>query len=146
MRRLDDNPYLLWFKLAAYLGILLNLLFAIPAVFCPRWLLEVLNLPHTSQTVWLRDAGGLLFFLTFMYVAAARNPFRYAFNAAVMVVGRVAFAAFWFWVVCFADYPREFLKLGIADLVIAVLQSITYVLMMRHEYLQPELPAPAGAT
>ncbi|HEY3393350.1 MAG TPA: hypothetical protein VGK58_11630 [Lacipirellulaceae bacterium] len=146
MRRLNDNPYLMWFKLAAYLGIIVNLLFAIPAVFCPRRLLDILDLPYTSQTVWLRDVGGLLFFLTLMYVAAARNPFRYAFNAAVMVVGRVAFAAFWFWVVYFADYPPAFLKLGIADLVIAVLQSIAYVLMMRHEYLQPELSAPAAAS
>jgi hypothetical protein len=144
MRRIEDNPYLKFFKLAACLGIILNLAFAIPAFFFPYWLLKTLDLPRTSQVVWLRDAGGLLFFLTLMYFPAARHPFRYAVNAAVMVIGRIVFAAFWFWIVCYADHSRSFLKLGFGDLIVAILQSVLYVLMMRHEYLQPELPDPTS--
>jgi len=140
MRRLEDNPFLKWFRLSACLGIFANFLFAIPAVIAPDWLLRQLGLPYLTQTIWVRDAGGLLFFLSIMYFGAARNPFRYSLNAAVMVIGRVLFAAFWFWMVFYNDVPRPFLKLGYVDLFFAILQSVLYILMMRHELLQPELP------
>ena len=145
MRRLEDNPHVRWFKLAMYLGILANLLFALPAIFAPYWLLRLFGLPWTKDVIWLRDAGGLLFFLSLMYLGAAREPFRYRLNARLAVLGRIAFAAFWFWMVFYADLPRAFLALGIGDAIVAIIQVVTYVLMMRHEYLQPEVPEDAVA-
>jgi len=139
MRRLEDNPYLTYFKLTVYLGIIANVLFAIPAVFQPYWLLAYLHLPWVRESIWLRDAGGLLFFLTLMQWAAAHDPFRYKINAAVTVLGRVLFGVFWFWAVLFADRPTSFLTLAVGESVLAVLQLVAYVLMMRYEYLWPEV-------
>lgn len=138
------NPFLPWFQLTMWLGILGNLVFAVPAIFNPYGLLACLSLPPTHPTIWLRDAGGLLFFLTLMYIPAARDPFRYKFNAAVAVIGRLLFAVFWFWMVLFAGYPREFLTLGVGDLVVGLLQAALYIPLVRHEYLRPERPAELG--
>jgi hypothetical protein len=120
-----------------WLGILTNLAFALPALFAPSWLLTNLSLSSAHPLIWLNDAGGLLFFLTCMYVPAAADPFRYRVNAAVAVVGRVAFGIFWFWQVAFAAYPREYLNFSYVDGTLGVLQAIVYVLLLRHEYLHP---------
>jgi hypothetical protein len=120
-----------------WLGILSNLAFAIPALFNPSWLLSTLSLAPAHPPIWLQDAGGLLFFLTCMYVPAASDPFRYRLNAAMAVIGRLAFGVFWFWQVAFADYPREYLNFSYVDSSLAVLQAIVYVLLLRYEYLHP---------
>src|SRR5215207_1398278 len=57
MRHHGNTPQLRWFKCT---------------VFVPHWLLNVLRLPRTREDIWLRDAGGLLLFLSFMYIGAAR--------------------------------------------------------------------------
>lgn len=136
----SPNPFQPWFRLAMWLGILGNLAFALPAFFAPYRLLEWLSLPQAHPTIWLRDAGGLLFFLSLMYIPAAENPFRYQFNAALAVIGRLAYALFWFWIVLFADEARGFLTLGIGDLAIGAVQVVLYLLMIRHESLRPDVP------
>jgi len=140
------NRFLPWFRMAMWLGILANLAFAIPAVINPDALLTWLSLPPADPTIWLRDAGGLLFFLTLLYVPAAQNPFRYKFNAAVAVSGRLLFAGFWFWMVLFAGNGREFLTLGFGDLTIGLLQASLYVPMLRYDnLLSKRLVRPGGS-
>jgi hypothetical protein len=139
----EDNRWLGWFKIAMWIGIIANLAFAIPALFGPDGLLERFRLPFVKETIWVRDAGGLLLFLSLMYIGAARDPFRYRLNALLAVVGRVFFAVFWFWMICYADLSRAFLTLAIGDAVIGAVQATLYLLMMRHEYLQPAIPEDA---
>ena len=47
-----------------WLGVLGNLVFSVLALFAPRYLLNMLHMPQVSQTVWLRDSGGLLLLLS----------------------------------------------------------------------------------
>jgi hypothetical protein len=140
MQAWPDNPFVRWFRLAVWLGVLGNLIFAIPAVFFPGWLLSALCLPPVYPTIWLRDAGGLLFFLTLLYIPAATDPFRYNCNAMIAVGARLTFGLFWFWAVCFAGYPTEFLTLAWVDFVVGMLLLLTYIPLVRHEYLRPEAP------
>src|SRR5262245_17843953 len=111
MRAWPDNPWVSWFRLVVLAGVLANMGFAIPAVFAPAWLLGRLGLDTPRPLIWLQDAGGLLFLLSLMFIPAALDPFRYKFNSAVLVFGRLAFGVFWFWQVLFNDYPRPFLTL-----------------------------------
>ncbi|HEX8913530.1 MAG TPA: hypothetical protein VF796_14320 [Humisphaera sp.] len=144
-RRLEDNPWLGWFKLAIWVGILANLAFALPAFFAPDAALKLFRLPYYRETIWIRDAGGLLTFLSLMYVGAARDPFRYRLTAALAVLGRIAFAVFWWFQILYNDLTYAFVGFAIGDTLIGVLQGVLYVLMMRHEYLQPALPTAADA-
>ncbi len=140
MRVWPQNPWVKWFRLVVWLGILGNFAFAIPAVFAPGWLLEWLRIDPPRPWIWLQDAGGLLFLLTLMFIPAATDPFRYKFNAAVLVIGRLAFGIFWFWQVCFAGYSREYLTLAYGDTGLGVALLLLYVPMLRYEYLRPERP------
>src|SRR2546429_8661739 len=96
-----DNPYLRLWCILVWVGVLGNMVFSVLALFAPRYLLNILHIPQVSQTVWLRDSGGLLLLLSLMQAASARNPFRYWVNAVMTVAGRVGFGLFWFYGVCY---------------------------------------------
>jgi hypothetical protein len=135
-----DNPWVKWFRLVVWLGILGNFAFAVPAVFAPEWLLRTLHIDPPHPWIWLQDAGGLLFLLTLMYIPAATDPFRYKFNAAVLVLGRLAFGLFWFWRVLFDGYPQPYLTMAYIDFGLGVVLLLLYLPMLRYEYLRPERP------
>ena len=134
-----ENPYSGLWCFLVWLGVLGNLVFSVQALFAPRYLLNMLHMPQVSQTVWLRDSGGLLLLLSLMQAPSARRPFRYWVNAVITVAGRVGFGLFWFYGVFYAGWPSAFLSLAIADSSIGLLQLIVFMLLMRHEYLRPEL-------
>lgn len=127
------NRYQKWFALAVLLGIIANFSFSFPAVLAPSWLLTRLDLPQAYQTIWLRDAGLLLFFLTVLYFPAALNPLRYKVNSVVLVVGRLAFGLFWLWPYFFANAPRAYLTFGLIDLGLGLLQGVLLLLLLREE-------------
>jgi hypothetical protein len=134
------NPWVRWFRLVVWLGILGNLVFAVPAVFAPEWLMGLLHMDAPRPWIWLQDAGGLLFLLTLTFIPAASDPFRYKFNAAVAVAGRLAFGVFWFWQVLFNGYPSAFLTLAYGDSLLGVVLLLLYLPVLRYEYLRPERP------
>jgi hypothetical protein len=119
------------FRLVVWLGILVNLSFAVPAVLSPSWLLRRTGLPMPNQSIWLRDSGMLLLFLSAMYVPAARDPQRYAVNAAVAVVARLVFAVFWLSAVFGARAPRGHLSFGLVDLFFGLAQGSLLLRLLR---------------
>ena len=129
------NRYLKWFCPVVWIGILVNLGFALPAIFFPEGLLRLMNLPipETKYLIWLRDAGMLLFFLSIMYFPAGSNPLRYKFNAVVMVIARLAFGVFWLWPFFFANAPKAYLLFGAIDLGFGLLQGILLFLLLKEE-------------
>ncbi len=131
----SGGRYQKWFRIVVWAGILINLSFAVPAVFAPAWLLARMSLPPADQTIWLRDAGMLLFFLSAMYVPVAQDPVRYSFNAVVAVVARLVFAVFWIGPVLFGDAPAAYLLFGFADLGVGLAQAILLNLLRREDRL-----------
>ena len=127
------NPYLGWFAATVWLGIAVNLAFALPAVLVPDRLTALLALPRPHPEVWLRDAGLLLFFLTLTYIPAAVDPFRYHINAIVLVWARLLFAVFWFWLVAFAAGPGGYLWLGAIDLIFGLMPGVLLMLVWRED-------------
>ena len=140
MRAWPGNPWVKWFRLVVWLGILANLTFAVPAVFAPAWLMRLLAIDPPRPWIWLQDAGGLLLLLTLTFIPAASDPFRYKFNAAIAVIGRLAFGVFWFWQVLFAAYPKEYLTFAFVDAGLGIVLLLLYVPLLRYEYLRPERP------
>ncbi|MFW5681024.1 MAG: hypothetical protein ACOC3D_12215, partial [Pseudomonadota bacterium] len=59
-----------------WLGIALNLGFALPLLFDPAWLLDLFGVPGAA-TVWPRFAGLLLIILSVFYVPATLDIDRY---------------------------------------------------------------------
>src|SRR5260370_9836840 len=123
-----------------WVGILGNCDLAFPGLFAPEWILHQLQIDLPRPMIWFQDAGGLLILLTLMFIPAAIDPFRYKFNAAVLVIGRAAFGMFWFWQILFNGYPHTYLPIAIGDATLGILLILIYIPMLRYEYLRPERP------
>jgi hypothetical protein len=103
-------------------------------LFAPDTLTSIFGLQKAVPTVWARDAGLFLIFVSLFYIPAARDPFRYRFNAYLLVIARLGYVVFWFagvWLL--PDFGPEYLKFGILDLLFAVPQAILLILMFRTE-------------
>lgn len=89
------NTYLKWFSIVVWLGVPVNLYFAVPALFFPGYAIDTLNLEPGFHTVWLRNAGLLIFIITAYQILAAVMPSRYRAVAWMTVGGRLAAAVYW---------------------------------------------------
>ena len=83
------NAYLKWFSIVTWIGVPINLYFAVPALFVPEYLIDTLDLNKGFDTIWLRNAGLLIFIITWgMYpfgslrCSARSGPKRSASNFA----------------------------------------------------------------
>ena len=79
-----------WASVVLWLGILPNLYFAFPALFYPEYAVKKRYLLPGSETVWLRNAGLLIFIITAYHVIAAIDPERFIVIAWATVAGRLS--------------------------------------------------------
>ena len=133
------NTYTRWFSRVVWIGIPVNLLFAVPALFAPDALINTLDLEEDFETVWLRNAGLLIFIITFFYVPIALAPSRYPAVSWLIVAGRLLAAAFFFQVVYFgevlnsSDRGEAFIPFMIGDLTLGTVQGVLLYLGLRKE-------------
>jgi hypothetical protein len=121
------HTILLWF------GIFLNLLFIIPLLFFPRWMLDLFNIP-LEQLIWARAAAGLLMIISVFYVPAAIDFARYRANAYIAVFPSRTFGAtFFFFAVVLFGQPPGFLSISFVD---ALIGSTTLYCLIRIKTLE----------
>lgn len=119
------TPSRMWWKYVVWFGILGNWSFAVWALFInPRQLLAALDLGSVNTTIWLVNYSVLLALLSCFYIPAARDPFRYRVNAWLLVFCRLIPASTFFVGVFIGFMPAGFLKLGIGDGSIGILELI----------------------
>ena len=128
------NIYAKWFGRVVWLGIMGNILFGLLGLFAPDTLFAIFSLEPASPTVWARDAGLFIIFLSLFYIPAAQDPFRYQYYAWLLVIARLAYVFFWFiGVLVWSDFGPEYIKFGVFDLVISIPQIILLFLAFRNE-------------
>jgi hypothetical protein len=119
------SRYRIGFFLVVWLGILGNWAFAaIVLFFDPNRLLARLTLGPVESTVWLFNYSVLLAILSCFYVPAATNPIRYRANAWLLVAARLVPASTFFVGVGLGFMPSGFLRLGIADASIGLVELV----------------------
>jgi hypothetical protein len=97
---MKPNCYAKWFGRVVWLGILVNLSFAIPALVTPQAFAATLGIGVTPEaSAWLRNAGMLLVVLSVFHATAAGDPLGAVPVARRVVVGRLLAAVFWLWLV-----------------------------------------------
>lgn len=101
--------------IVVWVGILLNLVFIVPLLFDPEWLLGLFNLP-LNQPIWARFAGLLLLIVSVNYIPATIDLERYRVNAWLAVFPSRAFGATFFFLAVFVfGAPAAFLLAILLD-------------------------------
>ena len=135
------NAYLKWFSIVVWIGILVNLYFAVPALFVPEYLINTLDLEPDFNTVWLRNTGLLIFLISFYNVAAALAPARYPAIPWLVIGGRFLAAIYWLIVVLdvlhTSSNPGAFLPFLIGDLTFGTIKAILLYIGLRRLWSQP---------
>jgi hypothetical protein len=123
------HTILLWF------GIFLNVLFIIPLLFFPRWMLDLFGIP-LDQLIWARESAGLLMIISAFYVPAAIDFGRYRANAYIAVFPSRTFGAtFFFFAVVLFGQPPGFLSISFVD---AFIGSTTLYCLIRIKALEKQ--------
>lgn len=103
-----------------WIGILLNLGFALPLIFCPDWILGLFDI-RADQRIWPRFAGLLLLILSVFYIPGAVDVDRYRIPAWLAVFpSRSLGVIFFSLAVLVYDQPVGFLSGVLLDGVIGV--------------------------
>jgi len=122
------NRYLKWFSIVTWLGVPVNLYFAFPAFFVPSYLTDTLDIGSDFETVWLRNAGLLIFIITAYHILAALSPARYSAVAWMVIGGRLVAAAYWLIVATdwwsTSDNPDAFIPFLVGDLAFGGISAI----------------------
>jgi hypothetical protein len=123
------HTILVWF------GIFLNLLFIVPLLFFPRWMLDLFNIP-LEDVIWARAAAGLLTIISVFYIPVTVDFARYRANAWIAVFPSRTFGAtfFFFAVVLFGE-PPGFLSISFVD---ALIGSTTLYCLIRISKLEKQ--------
>lgn len=117
-----------------WVGIFLNMLFVVPLVFAPEWILKLLNL-YLEPTLWARISGMLLAIISVFYVPAAFDLKRYRANAWIAIFpSRVFGSTFFFLAVFVFGFPLGYLPIAFVDLTIYFLQLLILLSVRRVEH------------
>ena len=129
------NAYLKWFSIVTWIGVPVNLYFAVPALFVPEYLIDTLDLNAGFDTIWLRNAGLLIFIVTFYHVAAALAPARYPAIPWLVIGGRLLAAVYWLIVALgvmdISSNPGAFVPFLVGDLVFGTVTAALLYLGLR---------------
>ena len=127
------HTILVWF------GIFLNVLFIVPLLFVPRWMLDLFAIP-LDQIIWARESAGLLMIISAFYVPAAIDFGRYRANAYIAVFPSRTFgASFFFFAVVLFGQPPGFLSISFVD---ALIGSTTLYCLIRIRALEKQNSEP----
>lgn len=120
-----------WLRRLMGIGFVVNLLFALPALFAPRVLEGLLEVGTTNTVHWLQNVGLLLVIISTMYIPVIKDPFRYLFVTYLAVAGRFSAGILFLIGVLYMDYPGGMLTLSANDLILSTLQAVALFYMLR---------------
>jgi hypothetical protein len=89
------NTYIRWFQRVIWVGIVMNMVFAIPALFAPALLTSMIGLPPVLSDPWLENAGMLLVGISLFYMPSGFNAPRFVVHSWLCVLSRLVAVVFW---------------------------------------------------
>ena len=99
-KEMDDmDSYIRWFQRFIWIGIVMNMVFAIPALFAPALLTSMLGMPPQLSDPWLENAGMLLVGISLFYMPSGFNAPRYVVHSWLCVLSRLVAVAFWIYLI-----------------------------------------------
>src|SRR5688572_18222454 len=115
-----------WFRRVVWVGIIANVLLALPTIAAPSQMTAFAGLPTATPDLWPRFAGVTMILLSIFYIPAALDVDRYRIVAWFTLVSRLTGVIFFM----FEPGYRFFMYY---DLVFLVPQAVLLWLAVRHE-------------
>ena len=119
------------FRIAVGLGFVINLIFALPALFAPQSLEGWADWGISNTPYWLQNVGILLVIISTMYVPAIQDPFRYLFISYLLVAGRFAAGVLFLTGLLTMNFPSGFRLLAAGDLTLSTVQAVLLYFTLR---------------
>ncbi|NWA05370.1 hypothetical protein [Pseudomonas gingeri] len=110
-----DN-YIRWFQRFIWIGIVMNMVFALPALFAPALLTSVVGLPPVLSDPWLENAGMLLVGISVFYMPSGFNARRFPVHSWLCVLTRLIAVAFWIYLIDTSNQASVFFPMLMGDL------------------------------
>ena len=120
-----------WFRITVGLGFVVNMAFALPALFAPRFLEGLADWNISNTPYWLQNVGILLVIISVMYIPAIQDPFRYLFISYLLVAGRFSAGVLFLVGILSMNFPPGFRLLAGNDLILSPIQAILLYLTLR---------------
>jgi hypothetical protein len=120
-----------WFRRTVVLGFVVNMAFALPALLAPRLLEKLLPVSISNTPQWLQNVGMLLVIISVMYLPAVKDPYRYLFNAYLLIAGRFSAGVLFLAGLFFMNYPSGFTTLAANDLILSPIQAFFLYRLLR---------------
>ncbi len=111
------NKYTKWFRIALWLGVILDLLLALPGILFPNTMLRLLHLRPSTDIVWTATASILTVVLALMYTTA-NDPILHRRAAWNAVISRGLCATFFLLL-----WPGYYASFGLMDLFFFIVQG-----------------------
>src|SRR5215469_10180663 len=95
--RVVMKKFAVWFSRSLRLGVLIDWVLGIPAIFAPEWTLRLLREQPAPSPTWVAFTSLLLVLLSFFYLLIASEPYRIPAIARLAVASRLLQAIFFLW-------------------------------------------------
>ncbi|NBF06774.1 hypothetical protein GV819_31360 [Pseudomonas sp. Fl5BN2] len=118
------NTYIRWFQRFIWLGIAMNMVFALPALFAPALLTAVVGLPPVLSNPWLENAGMLLVGISLFYMPSGFNAPRFVVHSWLCVLSRLIAVAFWIYLIDTSNQSQVFVPMLMGDLSMLLILGI----------------------
>jgi len=102
------NKFIAWYQRMIWVGIVINLVFAVPALVAPQFLTSSLGLPLQAFDPWLANAGMLLIGISLFYAPSGFNATRFVIHSWLCVLSRLVAVIFWIYLIRQNYYPDAF--------------------------------------
>ena len=124
------NKYVHWFRWWMILGFLATNFLAVPGIFWPAAVVDVIGVTPPVEPVWPAFGFLLSFLVSWFYMPAAFQPLGNLPTAWIAVFGRFLTCGFWFFLYpCFQPGPVP--CLAYVDLILGSIQLVLLVLAVR---------------
>ena len=126
-RSCAGTAYQRWFGRVVLIGVVVNIGLALPTMFAPNFVLELMRRPLTHEAMWANFAALLLILLSIFYVPGGIDPVRYRPSAWLAVLARLSGATFFL----VTPLRHDWALFGWIDFAFFVPQSILLALSER---------------
>lgn len=126
-----NNKWSRYFRTVVLLGVAMNLVVGIPALFVPGTILSWIGLPPEVTEFWVRLACWLLILLSLTYIPAAIDPHRSPAHSWLTVAARWGGVFFVTATVVAQDLNLRYLYFALGDLIFAIPELIILTLVFK---------------